>query len=400
MDKNEQTKTDTNEKRFFVLELSASNIKKIIAVAAAILIIQWALSRYEMILEYAGAVLSVFSPIIIGFCIAFVINLLLNPAERFWDKAWGKLATKASRYRRAVCLVLSTLVVAGLLFSLIFMVVPLFRETLNGFTESLPMYLANLEKILNDIGVWLEGYGFVIPEFNLNADKIIQQVTNFFARYGSNLFDKTLGITTSIFSGIVDFVLAFAFSMYMLALKERLCKFAKKLLYAALPLKTADKTHELVLFVGRTFNSFITGQLAEAVIIGVLCFIGMLIIRIPYAGVISVIIGFTALIPVVGAFFGTALGALFILLVAPIKAVWFVVFIIVLQQIESNLIYPKVVGKSVGLPGILVLASVTVAGGLFGIAGMLVSVPVCSIIYSIIKGFIERNLKNKNLDIQ
>ena len=394
---NNNNQNDNN--RSLTLELNSSTIKKIVGIIASGLVIAWALSNIDIIISVVKSFFSVISPIVIGFCIAFVINLLLRPTEKLWDKVWGKLQPKVSKFRRGVCLVLSTLVVAGLIFSLVFMVIPIFRETLLSFIDSMPKYVSNLESWLNSIALWLSDFGFVIPEFNLNADKIIQPVTEFFARNGSNLFDKTLGITTSIFSGIIDFLLAFAFSMYMLAYKEKLCGFIKKTLYALLPVKKADKVRSLVSFTGHTFDNFITGQLTEALIIGILCCLGMLIFRIPYAPVISVLVGFTALIPVVGAFIGTAIGAFLILLVAPIKAIWFVVFIIILQQIENNLIYPKVVGKSVGLPGILVLASVTVAGGLFGVVGMLISVPVCSVIYTIACKAINSKYREKETEL-
>lgn len=388
---------NNKENKFFVFELSSVNFKKILTLIVAVLFIQWALNRHETVVSFIKVLISVFSPIIIGFCIAFIINILLNPAEKLWEKMFEKKTNKLRKFKRPVCLILSTMIVGGLLFSLMFMVIPIFRDTLKTFTDSLPLYINNLESFLNNVAKWLESYGYEIPELNLNADKIIQQVSDFFAKNGYNLFGKTLGITTSIFTGIVDFLLAFAFSMYMLAFKERLCSFIKKSLYAFVPGNKAKKTEKLVSFIGRTFTGFITGQLTEAVIIGVLCCIGMLIFRIPYAPVISVLIAVTALIPVVGAFIGTGIGAFLILLVSPVKALWFIIFIVILQQIETNLIYPKVVGKSVGLPGILVLASVTVAGGLFGMIGMLISVPVCSILYTILREFINKKISDKKI---
>lgn len=394
---NQDNKHSNSQGHSYVVELNNSTIKKLVFIIVAALVIGWGLTNINILTSVIANFFSVLSPIIVGFCIAFVINLLLVPAEKIWDKVWGKLAPKVKKAKRAVCLIISTLVLAGLMFSLVFMVIPLFRETLSVFVDSMPNYVTNLETLLNSMALWLDDFGFVIPEFNLNADKIIQPVTEFFARNGSNLFDKTLGITTSIFSGIVDFVLAFAFSMYMLACKERLCAFIKRVTYALFADKTADKLRDLVSFTGHTFGNFITGQLTESLIIGVLCWFGMLIFRIPYAGIISVLVAFTALIPIVGAFIGTAVGAFLILLVAPMKAIWFVVFIVILQQIESNVIYPRVVGKSVGLPGILVLAAVTTAGGFFGIFGILVSVPVCSIVYTLFKTFIDRKHKEKQL---
>ena len=170
-----------------------------------------------------------------------------------------------------------------------------------------------------------------------------------------------------------------------------------KVLTAVMKPEKLDKLLNLLRLANKTFTNFITGQLTEAVIIGVLCFIGMTIFRMPYAPAISVLVGFTALIPVFGAFIGTAVGAFLILLVKPIQAVWFVIFIIVLQQFEGNLIYPKVVGKSVGLPGIWVLVAVTVGGNAMGVMGMLISVPLCSVLYAVSREAVNNKLKMKRI---
>ena len=170
-----------------------------------------------------------------------------------------------------------------------------------------------------------------------------------------------------------------------------------KVLNAVMNPEKLDKLLNLLRLANKTFTNFITGQLTEAVIIGALCFIGMTIFRMPYAPAISVLVGFTALIPVFGAFIGTAVGAFLILLVKPIQAVWFVIFIIVLQQFEGNLIYPKVVGKSVGLPGIWVLVAVTVGGNAMGVMGMLISVPLCSVLYAVSREAVNNKLKMKRI---
>ena len=175
-------------------------------------------------------------------------------------------------------------------------------------------------------------------------------------------------------------MLALAFSLYLLAQKETLTGQAKKVVRALFSEKWAHWITDVARMTNRTFSNFVTGQLTEAVILGTLCFLGMLIFRLPYAGVISVLVGFTALIPIFGAFSGVGIGAFLILLVSPIKALWFVLFFVILQQLEGNLIYPRVVGKSVGLPGIWVLAAVTVGGNAFGLAGMLLAVPLCSVL--------------------
>ncbi|MGN1319588.1 MAG: AI-2E family transporter, partial [Acutalibacteraceae bacterium] len=175
---------------------------------------------------------------------------------------------------------------------------------------------------------------------------------------------------------------------------------ANKIVRALFKPDNAKKLIDFTAMTNDIFTKFVTGQLTEACIIGSLCFIGMLIFGMPYAGIISVLIGFTALIPIFGAFIGTGIGAFLILLENPLKAFWFVVFIIVLQQLEGNLIYPRVVGKSVGLPGIWVLTAVTIGGGLFGVLGMLFSVPVCSVLYVLFRKFVNKRVKDENTQIE
>ena len=211
------------------------------------------------------------------------------------------------------------------------------------------------------------------------------------------LFNTTASVAGSIVTAVMNFVIAFAFSIYILAQKETLKRQSMKVLTAVMKPEKLDKLLNLLRLANKTFTNFITGQLTEAVIIGVLCFIGMTIFRMPYAPAISVLVGFTALIPVFGAFIGTAVGAFLILLVKPIQAVWFVIFIIVLQQFEGNLIYPKVVGKSVGLPGIWVLVAVTVGGNAMGVMGMLISVPLCSVLYAVSREAVNNKLKMKRI---
>ena len=213
--------------------------------------------------------------------------------------------------------------------------------------------------------------------------------------YDNISIDTTVNITTSIVAAMVDIVLGIVFAVYLLSQKEKLGKQAKKSTRAILGDERSKRFLDITSLANKVFTKFVTGQVTEACIIGVLCFIGMLIFRMPYAAIISVLVGFTALIPIFGAFIGTGIGAFLILLESPIKAIWFVLFIIVLQQLEGNLIYPRVVGKSVGLPPIWVLAAVTIGGGLFGIPGMLFGVPVCSVMYVLFKEFVNKQNNQK-----
>jgi predicted PurR-regulated permease PerM len=195
---------------------------------------------------------------------------------------------------------------------------------------------------------------------------------------------------------VFNLVLALAFSIYILAQKETIGRQVKKLLRALLPNKAAENLLELSSLTHLSFARFVSGQMTEAVIIGLLCFIGMLIFGFPYAGVISVMVGFTALIPIFGAFIGTGIGAFLILLTNPIQAIWFVIFIIVLQQLEGNLIYPKVVGRSIGLPGIWVLLAVTVGGNAWSLPGMLLAVPLSSVVYTLLRRFVNRRFQKSS----
>lgn len=190
---------------------------------------------------------------------------------------------------------------------------------------------------------------------------------------------------------------SYAPALVLKAQKETLTGQAKKVVRALFSEKWAHWITDVARMTNRTFSNFVTGQLTEAVILGTLCFLGMLIFRLPYAGVISVLVGFTALIPIFGAFIGVGIGAFLILLVSPIKALWFILFFVILQQLEGNLIYPRVVGKSVGLPGIWVLAAVTVGGNAFGLAGMLLAVPLCSVLYTLARQGVNARLARKGL---
>ncbi len=345
-------------------------------------------------------VISVFSPFIIGLCIAYVVNLLMRPTERLWSFIWRKSKLKfLEKCRRPVCLTLSSLLVFGVVFAIVFMIIPELKNTIVGFVDRVPQYAVTVEAWYNGLVDFLSKYNFELPAVSLESEKIGVFFKELLENYGNNVLNTTVNVTASIVSVIFNIVLGIAFSIYVLAQKEKLGRFARNTVNAIFSERRAQKTLELATLTNDVFTRFVTGQLTEAVIIGVLCFIGMLIFRMPYAAVISVLVGFTALIPVFGAFFGTAVGAFLILLESPMKAFWFIVFIIVLQQLEGNLIYPRVVGKSVGIPGMLVLVAVTVGGGFFGILGMLFSVPVCSVLYVVFKQFIEKRLSAKiNLD--
>ena len=389
-----KTKNDGGGK--LVFEFNRNTIKYIIGTAAIIILVAWCVNNAEKISGILSGFFSLISPFITGFCFAFVVNVLMRPLENIFDKIFRKCSdAKRKKAKRPVCLILSMVIITGLLFALVFMIIPEFINALQTLIKSVPRYAAQIEVWAGNLIAFAESHGVALPEMSFNTGKLLDTLKNFINNSG--IVDKTINFTGSILSGVVNLIVAIAFCIYLLAQKEKLSAQMKKLLQAFLPKKNdVDRLVNLVEIADRTFTSFITGQLTEAVIIGILCFIGMLIFKMPYAGVISVLVGFTALIPVFGAFIGTAFGALLILFDNPMKAFWFVVFIIVLQQLEGNFIYPKVVGKSVGLPGIWVLVAVTVGGTLGGVWGILLSVPLCSVIYNLLAYLVKVRLRKKD----
>ena len=232
-------------------------------------------------------------------------------------------------------------------------------------------------------------YNIVLPEYAINSDLLIEKVTTLISDEESGILTVTWGAAASVLSVLVDVLLGLVFALYLLAKKEVIAAHLKKLIVTVFPQKKAQRLLSISALTKQTFTNFVSGQLTEAVIIGVLCFFGMLILGIPYAGAVSAFVAVTALVPIFGAWIGGGLGAFLILLAEPGKALWFILFLLILQQFEGNLIYPKVVGKSVGLPGLLVLMAVTIGGEAFGILGMLFSVPVCAVLFSLYLEFIK-----------
>ncbi len=348
----------------------------------------WALMNLDAVMEFLRKVLSLFSPFLIGGGIAFLINVILNPLERCWNRVCKKAPAKMAR---PVCLTISAVLMVGILFAVAFMMIPSLRESIDELIQNIPIYVDEIGRWWADTVHFAAKYSIVLPEYAIDSDMLIEKITTFINDEGSGIITVTWGAATSILSGLVDVFLAFVFALYLLAKKEVVAAHLKKLIATVLPQTRAKRLLSIASLTNQTFTNFVSGQLTEAVIIGVLCFFGMLILRIPYAGAVSAFVAVTALVPIFGAWLGGGLGAFLILLADPIKAVWFVLYLLILQQVEGNLIYPKVVGKSVGLPGLLVLVAVTIGGGAFGVLGMLFSVPVCAVLYNLYLEFMQKS---------
>lgn len=396
--KDKKTPENNQDKIQFSLPLNKRLLKYAFLITLIIAVAYTVVTQPQKLTAFIGGAIALLSPFIIGFCAAYVVNLLLRPLEKLWLWLWRKNKRQKLivKIKRPICLTLSFLIVLGAIFAIVFMVIPAFKETVVSFANKVPQYAKTVEGWYYTAVEFLEQYNFTLPEISLDTTRLTQIAKDIISNYGSNVLDTTVNVTASIVSAVVDIVLGFVFAVYLLAQKEKLGNQTKRAANAIFKPDRAQRLLDITALTNSVFTKFVTGQFTEACIIGLLCFIGMIIFGMPYAAIISVLVGFTALIPIFGAFIGTGIGAFLILLESPLKAFWFVVFIIILQQLEGNLIYPKVVGKSVGLPGIWVLASVTIGGGLFGVIGMLFSVPICSVMYVLFKEFVNNKNKQYN----
>ena len=384
----------------YKLKLDKRTFKMILSLAVLVILFAWLIGNAGLVLDFLKEVISILKPLFIGLIIAFLMNIVLRPLERFWQKISpkkGKGKKIFEKLKRPVCIVLSLLLVFGVIFAVIFIVVPEVYRTFMALINKIPEYSDKIELWWNELSEALSKFAVTLPSLDLHTDEIVSKVTEFVAERGQKFLNTTIGFTTSLVSSIANFFIAIVFSVYILAQKESFGAWSKKFSAAMFSPERANSVYKFFRLVNKTFTKFVSGQLTEAVALGSMCFIGMLVLRMPYAPMISVLVGFMALIPIFGAWIATIIGAFLIFLDTPIMAVWFVLFILVLQWFDGNFVYPKIVGKSVGLPALFVLLAVTAGGSAFGIVGMLVSVPTVSVVYTLVIEAVDRRLEEKGI---
>ena len=391
----------TKDRGRMIIEFNRHTLPYILAIITFAIFLYWSLRHTKSLYAFLSWTYNLFTPVIAGGCIAFILNVPMNGLEKIWRRIFAKKGGKtADKLRRPICLILSIVLVLGVLFAVVFMILPEFTSSLKSLINSIPRLAVNLESWWDGILNFADEHGTYLPDLKVDTDKMMSVALSLFnSLFGTDnsLFNKTIDFTGTILSAIAGFFISCIFAIYLLAGKEKLASNAKRVLYAFSSEKNADRICRLASMTNKTFFSFVTGQLTEAIILGFLCFIGMQIFAFPYPIVISVLVGITALIPLFGAFIGTFLGAFLIVLIDPLKAFWFIVFVVILQQLEGNLIYPRVVGKSVGLPGIWVLCAVTVFGSAFGMLAMLISVPLCAVAYNVFCMLVSNRLSKRKI---
>ena len=383
------------------MDLSRNTKRFLLALSAFTVALVLCVRHVAAIGSFLGGVLATLSPFIVGACLAFILSVPMHLFDKLLshrNKKGNSLLGPAPR--RIVSLVLAILLVLLLIVLFSIIVLPELANTISSLAVSIMHFVPVAQEWVSGMMDKLADYPEVhdaiapmIPDLNKLASSIIALVQ----KYAGTAAASVVSGISAIFGSVTDVIVSCVFAVYVLLQKETLSRQCKKLVYAFLPRTFCDETLSVARLTHRTFFSYVTIQCTEAVILGALCFVGMLIFRFPYALVISIIMTFCALIPIYGAIFSCVIGALLVLIENPMQAIGFVVFILVLQQIETNLIYPRVVSTSINLPPMWVLLAVTVGGGLFGIPGMLVAVPITSICYTLLGQKTHRRLAARGI---
>ncbi len=349
------------------------------------------ISYLPVVSRFLGSVIGAAMPLIIGCVIAYIVNILMGFYERHYFPRSVKSAVIKSR--RPVCLLSSFLTLIVLIALLSWLVIP-------ELVACVELLIAKVPATINTLIDKIESTGYVSDDVIKALEGIdwkarLEQIAGVVSTGIGDVVGTAINVVSSVFSGIVTAIFAVISSIYILTGKERLCRQFDRLMRRYMKKAVYDRSLHVICVVNDSFHKYIVGQCTEAVILGVLCAIGMVILRLPYATMTGAVVAFTALIPVAGSYIGAAVGAIMILTVSPMKALFFLIFIVVLQQLEGNLIYPRVVGSSLGLPAIWVLAAVTIGGGVMGIIGMLLGVPLASALYKLLREDVIKGEKRR-----
>ena len=379
------------------MDLSNLSIKKIreLIVFTALLVV--ALWKFDVVLDVLKTIGQIIFPFILGGAIVFVINVPMSFLEKKIFENIKKENKAARKLARPVSLLLTIVLVVGVIALVMIGVIPQLTKTMGSL-------MINITDFIPQIKIWIRDFFHdnreimkLVDQVQFNPDQAIRWGISLLGNGAGNMMNTTVSAVGSVVSGLATFFIAFSFACYVLFQKEKLHVQVRKVLFAFLPKQKADAFLKVCSLTYRTFANFLTGQCLEAVILGCMFVVTLSVLRMPYALLIGVLIAFTALIPIFGAFIGCAVGSFLIFMVSPKQAIIFIIVFLVLQQIEGNLIYPHVVGESVGLPSIWVLAAVTIGGNLMGIVGMLVFIPLLSVVYTIFRKVVYQRLKKRHI---
>lgn len=372
------------------MELSKDTVRKIRGLILFAVAVVVAAVNYEVVLSVCAYLLGILTPFLVGGAIGFVLNVPM----RFLEKHIGP-RMKHKKAVRPLCLVLTLLLVIGLVGIVMVLVVPELFRTIMSLENSVPVFFSDLQRKLERVFADYPEIEYYISSIQVNWGELVQEMLTFLSHGAGTVLSTTVSAAVSLVNGVASFGIGLVFAIYILLQKEALSRQAKKLCHAFLPDRLSFQAVKVAALTEHVFSNFLTGQCLEAVILGCMFFVTLSVLRMPYALLIGVLIGFTALVPIFGAFIGCAVGTFLILLVSPVQALIFIGVFLVLQQVEGNLIYPHVVGGSVGLPSIWVLVAVTLGGSLMGLVGMLIFIPLTSVFYTLLRETVNARLERK-----
>ena len=374
------------------MEQDKKDIKKWFKIISFALIGLLIVNNFSVVTGFVAKFFDIISPFVVGAALAFILNIPMKFFESKFSKITFKKGKKLNKNLIRIISLLLAIIVIGFIITLIVnLILPEIINIIKLLVENSPKYMNEIKDFALDITTNMPDIRDSIKNININNENMQEQIKTI----ATNVLTFSVSFAGNVVGSIVDAIVSLVFAIYILTGKDKLKEQSKRIVYAYFDKTKAEGILEFGRTARRIFKNFITGQCLEACILGSLSIVGMFILDIPYAVPIGVLIGVTALIPIVGAFIGISVGAVLILSVEPVKVLTFLVFILILQQIEGNLIYPKVVGDSVGLPGIWVLVAVAVGGDLFGLVGMLLGLPVASVIYTLIKDNVNKRLDHK-----
>lgn len=383
------------------LNLNRDTMKKIMGLIAFGILLYVGLQNTRMVSAALRYLAGLTAPFLIGGCIAFILNV---PMRFFEQKIFANSKAKSSKrmrkMQRVFSLLLTLAVVLGVIVIVLFMVAPELYSSFAAIGREMTSFGRRLPQLLEEAGERLPMFADEIRKIeadllDVNWKEIGQMAKDFLQN--SNFLSSTVDIATSVVSGVTNTIIGLVFAIYILLQKENLGRQFRRLFYAVFPEKHVDRFLEVCNLTSASFNSFLSGQCLEAFILGMMFFISMSVLQMPYALVIAVLIGVTALIPIFGAFIGCIVGAFLILIASPMQALWFIVLFLVLQQIEGNVIYPRVVGGSVGLPSIWVLVAVTLGASVAGVLGILFAIPVVSVVYTLLREYVRDSIRERGI---
>ena len=379
------------------MDLSNLSIKKIreLIVFTALLVV--ALWKFDVVLGVLKTIWDIIFPFVLGGAIAFLTNVPMSFLEKKIFENVKKKNKIVRKLKRPISLILTIVLVVGVIALVMFGVIPQLTRTMGTLVTSINDFIPQMQSWIGEFFHNNQEIMNLVDQIEFDPDQAIKWGISLLGNGAGNMMNTTMSAVGSIVSGVATFFIAFSFACYILFQKEKLHIQIRKVFFAFLPRQKADTFLKVCSLTYRTFANFLAGQCLEAVILGSMFVVTLSILKMPYALLIGILIAFTALIPIFGAFIGCAVGSFLIFMVNPQQAILFVIVFLVLQQIEGNLIYPHVVGESVGLPSIWVLAAVTIGGNLMGIVGMLVFIPLLSVLYTIFREFVYLRLKKQNI---